>query len=176
MMDLDVPDVVATSFGLVVGEALDTPAAEIPLRVVVDGPPMDFSCTPFGIPVVTARMAELLRDLAPADVQLVPGTLAGFPRAYSVVNVRKLECLDARRSKDVLVGGPCGGSISAPQYAIDPQLAQGHHLFRLANDPVVMVMSCDLLQRIERAAMVGPALLTMGDDTDQIMPGFALPA
>jgi len=51
------------------------------------------------VPVVHIRVAEILQHLAPADVELIPATVDGFPGQYCIVNVvTERRCIDEAAS------------------------------------------------------------------------------
>src|SRR5262245_12557676 len=67
------------------------------------GKPLDFSLADAGaIPVVHAKVASLLQELAPGDVQLFPVTIDGQPDHFCLVNVTRLvRCIDDEASEEV---------------------------------------------------------------------------
>src|SRR5439155_6086686 len=65
---------------LVKGAPLAGAPAFIDLTISTPGTPMDFGCTAMGIPVVSSPAADVLRRVAPADVQLIPCRIAGAQR------------------------------------------------------------------------------------------------
>ncbi|MFL5350140.1 MAG: imm11 family protein [Hyalangium sp.] len=72
------------------------------LRIPVEiaGRPLDFSEAGIRIPVVHVRVASMLSELAPSDVQLIPAEIEGQPDQYLVlVATRLIRCIDEKASK-----------------------------------------------------------------------------
>jgi len=60
-----------------------------------------------GFPVVTEKVARVLAELAPSDVQLLPAEVESRPETYFVVNVaRRVKCIDEAASEEVRYGDP----------------------------------------------------------------------
>lgn len=69
----------------------------IPLQYA--GPELDFTFNAFGLPVATTELAEALRALDPAAVQLVPVQVQEAKRPYVIVNIlRSVDCVDEQKS------------------------------------------------------------------------------
>src|SRR5690242_4814036 len=68
------------------------------LRVPVyhPGTPLDFTCVDTGgFPVVTEKVARVLAEVAPGDVQLFPVEVESRPEPYFLLNVARLvKCID----------------------------------------------------------------------------------
>ncbi|HLL02172.1 MAG TPA: DUF1629 domain-containing protein [Myxococcaceae bacterium] len=74
---------------------------KIPIKVA--GQPLDFSEAGIRIPVVHVRVASMLSELAPGDVQLVPADIEGQPEQYCVlVATRLIRCIDEKTSRVLL--------------------------------------------------------------------------
>jgi hypothetical protein len=70
----------------------------IPIRVA--GRPLDFSWALLSVPVVHVKVASMLAERAPGDVQLIPAEIAGQPEQYLVlVATRLIRCIDEEASK-----------------------------------------------------------------------------
>ncbi len=80
------------------------------LRVPVyhAGTSLDFTCVDTGgFPVVTEKVARVLAELAPGDVQLFPAQVQSRSETYFVVNVaRRVKCIDEATSEEVQYGDP----------------------------------------------------------------------
>jgi hypothetical protein len=60
-----------------------------------------------GFPVVSEKVARVLAELAPGDVQLFPAEVESRPETYFVVNVaRRVKCIDEAASEEVRYGEP----------------------------------------------------------------------
>ncbi len=72
------------------------------LRIPVEiaGRPLDFSEAGLMVPVVHVKVASVLKELAPDDVQLIPVDIEGQPDQYLIlVATRLIRCIDERASK-----------------------------------------------------------------------------
>lgn len=72
------------------------------LRIPVEiaGTPLDFTEAGIRIPVVHVRVAPLLAELAPDDVQLIPVDVEGQPDQYLIlVATRLIDCIDEKASR-----------------------------------------------------------------------------
>jgi hypothetical protein len=71
-------------------------------QVEVPGTALDFSLAAFGTPVVHTRVASLLSELAPEEVQFIPVEIQGQPDQFCIlVATRLIRCIDATASKEV---------------------------------------------------------------------------
>jgi hypothetical protein len=70
------------------------------IPVEVAGTALDFSEAGLGIPVVHVRVASLLSELAPGDVQFIPVDIEGHPDQYLLlVATRLIRCIDEQASR-----------------------------------------------------------------------------
>jgi hypothetical protein len=103
------------------------------------------------LPVVVEPLAEALKELAPSEVQLFPVEIPGQSRRYSILNVTEIiDCIDERRTR----GDRCSpGERRKYHYLSDlhilPEIAAGHHLFRLANWEVALICSKRVMELFE---------------------------
>jgi len=71
---------------------------KIPIEIV--GTPLDYSWAGLSIPVVHVKVATLLAELAPGDIQLIPADIEGQPDQYLVlVATRLVRCIDEQASR-----------------------------------------------------------------------------
>jgi hypothetical protein len=74
---------------------------KIPIEIA--GRPLDFSWAGLSIPVVHVKVASLLSERAPGDVQLIPADIEGQPDQYLVlVATRLIRCIDEQASRILL--------------------------------------------------------------------------
>jgi hypothetical protein len=74
---------------------------KIPIKVA--GRPLDFSEAGVRIPVVHVKVASMLSELAPGDVQLIPADIEGQPDQYLIlVATRLIRCIDEKASRILL--------------------------------------------------------------------------
>src|SRR5690242_1587201 len=75
------------------------------LRIPVyrPGRPLDFTTAGVGLaPIVSERVASMLREMAVSDVQLFPVEVEGQREPYHLVNVvRTVRCIDDKACKEV---------------------------------------------------------------------------
>jgi hypothetical protein len=72
------------------------------LKIPIENPgrPLDFSRAGLGVPVVHVKVASMLSELAPGDVQLIPVDIEGHPDQYLVlVATRLIRCIDEAASE-----------------------------------------------------------------------------
>jgi hypothetical protein len=71
---------------------------KIPVKIA--GNPLDFSEAGLRVPVVHVKVASLLAERAPGDVQLIPADIEGQPDQYLVlVATRLIRCIDEAASE-----------------------------------------------------------------------------
>jgi hypothetical protein len=135
----------------------------IQVDVQVPGIPLDFSLADFSTPVVHERVASLLRELAPADVQLVPVRIQGQPDVYSVLNaVQVVKCIDDRASREVRYWTPEDGRPEKTgQYRavygmrIDPDRVGATRMFRPQGWTISLIVSDEVRAALSRLGATG---------------------
>jgi hypothetical protein len=71
---------------------------KIPIETA--GRPLDFTEAGIRIPVVHVKVASMLAERAPGDVQLIPADIEGHPEQYLVlVATRLIRCIDEQASR-----------------------------------------------------------------------------
>jgi hypothetical protein len=71
---------------------------KIPIEAA--GRSLDYSEAGTGVPVVHVKVATMLAEQAPGDVQLIPADIEGHPEQYLVfVATRLIRCIDEQASK-----------------------------------------------------------------------------
>lgn len=74
---------------------------KIPIEIA--GRPLDFTEAGISIPVVHVKVASMLSEWAPDDVQLIPADIEGQPDQYLVlVATRLIRCIDEEASRILL--------------------------------------------------------------------------
>jgi hypothetical protein len=160
---------VAQHLALSEGVPLHPLPDSIDVEIVEAGKPMDFSFTPMGIPVVSARAAVVLDRVWAADVQLIRARIADVTPQYWLVNVRtRLDCLPGPQ-ETMRVPAPCGGFLGVQRHRIDPALASGHAIFRLTQRPEDLLLSDALVEAIRLENLVGPAVHPVDGAYDDIL-------
>jgi hypothetical protein len=72
------------------------------LKIPIETPgrPLDFTEAGIRIPVVHVKVASMLAERAPGDVQLIPADIEGHPEQYLVLVVTRLiRCIDEQASR-----------------------------------------------------------------------------
>ncbi|MBI4924146.1 MAG: hypothetical protein HY834_20615 [Devosia nanyangense] len=125
---------------------------------------VDFNFAPFDMLVVRASLGEAIEALAGAAVQRLPVTLAGQPNVFEILNIcQRVPCVDEERSSYVRWTDADGRPDKVGQFRyfkrlrVDSALAQGHHLFRIAEWSIVPIASRQMKDVIERAGATGVA-------------------
>ncbi|NMO20514.1 hypothetical protein HPC49_40155 [Pyxidicoccus fallax] len=78
------------------------PIGGLRVSIKIPGPPMDFSHAAFSVPIVNARVASILTELATQDVQLIPVDIDNQPGRHFVLNaLHVLKCIDDEASTEV---------------------------------------------------------------------------
>jgi hypothetical protein len=136
------------------------------LKVLIDrqGKPLDFSLAGVGVtPVVHAKVAMLLAELAPNDVQIVPVVVEGHPEEYFILNVTRIvKCIDDEASEEVQYWKPEDGRPEKTgQYRavhgmrIDPMQVGEAKVFRPWGWLVVLLVSEEIKEALERIGATG---------------------
>ena len=75
-------------------------AERLRFPVEIAGKPLDFTLAGIGAPVVHVRVASMVAELAPDDVQLIPVDVEGQPDQYLIlVATRLIRCIDEQASR-----------------------------------------------------------------------------
>ena len=119
------------------------------VEIDYDGLPLDFTFASVDMPVLSVKAAEIVRDLAPADVHLVPASIRGRTADYFIMNVTRLiDCIDRERS-DIQywprTGGVWRGTAGKPRMVVELRVDPGSvpkevGVFRIADwvPPVIV--------------------------------------
>ena len=134
----------------------------IPLRGG-DGEALDFSEAGIGVPLVSARVAAVFAELAPKDVQLIPVEVeAHAEQFYILVCTRVVKCIDDEASDEVRYWKPedgrpekTGRYRSVIGMRIDPAKVDDARVFRSWGWDVVLVVSEDIKEALERMGATG---------------------
>ena len=128
------------------------------------GKPLDFSLAGIGVtPIVHARVASLLAEMAPGDVQLIPVEIDSRTDPYCIlVATRLIRCIDDEASEEVEYwmqedGQPekVGEYRNVAGMRIDPFKVGDARLFRTWGWPIDLVISDEIKAAMERASITG---------------------
>jgi hypothetical protein len=135
------------------------------LRVPVKRPgqPLDFSFTSLATPVVHDRIAVLLAELAPTDVQFLPVELGSQPDQYRLlVATRLVRCIDDQRSAEVKYWKPedgrpekTGEYRAVYRLRIDPSKVGDARIFRTWGWDIALIVSEVVKESLERLGTTG---------------------
>jgi hypothetical protein len=122
----------------------------LPALVPVGNPGVElaFNLGAFDMPVVSSEIADVISQLAPTDVQFFPVEIPGAQGSYQILNaVCSLDCLDEERSEFTRWQPGDHRSDRIGKYhmistiRIDPERTGNHHVFRIKNWPIALLVS-----------------------------------
>jgi hypothetical protein len=135
----------------------------IRIPINIPGKALDFSLLTSGpVPVVHARVAAVLAEMAPGDVQLIPVEVEGQAEPHFLLNItRVVKCIDDEASGQV--------RYVTPEHELPEQLGQYRFVFDMRIDPskvgdaqvfrtwgwLAMVVSEDIKAALERLGVTG---------------------
>lgn len=143
-----------------------TPIADpgrLKLPIDVPGRALDFSQAAFAAPVVHARVASVLSELAPEEVQTLPVEIEGQPEPFFILVATKLiRCIDERASRHIEIWQPedgrpekVGKYRDVRGMRIDPSQVGDAKVFRTWGWPIVLVVREDIKDALERMGATG---------------------
>jgi hypothetical protein len=134
----------------------------LPLRR--QGKEVDFNFCDFDMVVTPRELNEAIEALVGGAVQRIPISISGAAGNYEILNVRGLvSCIDEARSDFLKWTQVDGRPEKTGQYRmfarlrISPQRATGHHIFRLAEWPIALVVSEEMKKLFEFREVSGVA-------------------
>ncbi len=143
------------------GKVFDS-AKQLTVLLNVVGNPVDFRLTTFASPIVSNAFADIVESFDPQAIQRIPVTVAPSTTGYEILNIlTMLKCLDYEHTKieyytDKDSIPELVGQIEAIwNITIKPEIAEGHHIFRLAEWWVIIVVSEDLKRALEEKGFTG---------------------
>ncbi|NVJ02417.1 hypothetical protein HV824_30460 [Myxococcus sp. AM009] len=135
------------------------------LEVSIEEPgrPLDFTHAPYSIPVVHVRVASLLAERVPDEVQFLPVDIPSQPDQYLVLNaLRLIRCIDDAHSSEVRYWEPedgmpekVGTYFSISGLRIDPTQVGDARMFRTWGWTGALIVSEDLKVALERSGATG---------------------
>ncbi|WP_225411653.1 imm11 family protein [Stigmatella hybrida] len=132
----------------------------IPIKIA--GRPLDFSWALLSVPVVHVKVASMLADRAPGDVQLIPADIEGQRDQYLVlVATRLIRCIDEEASKvrfwkpEHGVPDKVGQYMGVDRLRIDKRRVGNAGVFRPEGWEVALLVSEELKNAIEDMGVTG---------------------
>jgi hypothetical protein len=130
--------------------------------IEIPGRPLDFSWAGLSIPVVHVKIASMLSELAPNDVQLIPADIEGQPDQYLImVATRLIRCIDEAASRILLwtvedgVPKKVGKYRDVRDLRVDKAQVGNARVFRPEGWPVVLIVSEEIKDALERMGATG---------------------
>lgn len=134
----------------------------IKVPVEIAGKPLDFTEAGIRVPVVHVRVASVLAELAPDDVQLLPVSIDGQPDQYLIlVATRLIRCIDEKSSRILLWTPEDGEPDRVGQYRdvrgmrIDKSKTGGAKVFRPEGWSGTLIVSGDIRAAMESMGATG---------------------
>ncbi|MCP3135783.1 imm11 family protein [Pyxidicoccus xibeiensis] len=136
------------------------------LTVPIDGRGRRLEFCTAGIgaaPVVHVRVAALIAELAPDDVQLLPVDIKGYPDQYVIlVATKRIRCIDDNASEEVRYWKPEHGQPErvgdykvVAGLRIDPSKVGDAKVFRTWGWDIALIVSEDIKKAVERVKATG---------------------
>jgi hypothetical protein len=133
------------------------------LPITVPGRALDFSRAAFAAPVVHARVASVLSDLAPEEVQTLPVEIEGQPEPFFIlVATQLIQCIDERASRHVRKWTPedgrpekLGKYRDVRGMRIDASQVGDAKIFRPRGWAIVLIVREDIKDALERMGATG---------------------
>jgi hypothetical protein len=132
------------------------------IPVEITGKPLDYSEANVFLPVVHVRVAAMLSELAPDDVQLIPVDVEGQPDQYLlVVATRLIRCIDEQASRIQLwthedgLPDMVGRYASVRDLCIDKAKVGSANVFRCEGWTGPLIVSGEIKDALARMAATG---------------------
>jgi len=132
------------------------------IPIEIEGRPLDFSGAGLRIPVVHTKVAIMLSELAPGDVQLIPADIEGQPDEYLVlVATRLIRCIDEAVSEVSFwkpehgVPEKVGQYMGVDRLRIDKARVGNAQVFRPEGWQVALIVSEQIKEAMDRMGATG---------------------
>ncbi|MDC0710480.1 hypothetical protein POL68_18525 [Stigmatella sp. ncwal1] len=133
---------------------------KIPIKIA--GRPLDFCWALLSVPVVHVKVASMLVERAPSDVQLIPADIEGQPDQYLVlVATRLIRCIDDEASEVSFwtpehgVPDKVGQYMGVDRLRIDKRKVGSAKVFRPEGWEVALIVSEEIKNAIEDMGVTG---------------------
>ena len=133
---------------------------KIPIKIA--GKPLDFSEAGLKVPVVHVKVASMLAERAPGDVQLIPADIEGQPDQYIVlVATRLIRCIDEEASEVSFwkpehgVSEKVGHYMGVDRMRIDKAKVGNAKVFRPEGWSSTLLVSEEIKDALERMGATG---------------------
>lgn len=132
------------------------------IPIEIPGKRLDYSGAGLRIPVVHVKVASMLSELAPGDVQFIPADIEGQPDQYLVlVATRLIRCIDEKASKVQFwtpedgVPEKVGKYWAVDDLRIDKTKVGNAQVFRLEGWSGTLIVSEEIKNALERMNATG---------------------
>ncbi|QAT86007.1 hypothetical protein EJ065_4456 [Corallococcus coralloides] len=133
------------------------------LPMDVPGRALDFSLAAFAAPVVHARVASALTELAPQEVQTLPVEIEGHPEPFFIlVATQLIQCIDEKATEEFEKWTPEDGRPEkVGRYRdiwgmrIDAAQVGDAKVFRAWGWPIVLIVREEIRDALERMGATG---------------------
>jgi hypothetical protein len=132
------------------------------IPVEIEGRPLDFSEAGLGIAVIHVKVASMLAEVAPDDVQLIPADIEDQPDQYLVmVATRLIRCIDEQSSRvrfwtaEHGVPDKVGQYIAVDRLRVDKTKVGNAQVFRPEGWEVALIVSGEIKDAMERLGTTG---------------------
>ncbi len=139
-----------------------TVGGRLKIPIEIAGRPLDFSGAGLRIPVVHVKVASMLAERAPGDVQLIPADIEGQPDQYLVlVATRRIRCIDEEASEVSFwtpehgVPEKVGQYMGVDRMRIDKTKVGDTKVFRPEGWEVALIVSEEIKDALERMDATG---------------------
>lgn len=138
--------------------------ADQPLGIEVDGSGqlLDLYLTAFNVPVASPAFAQVIREVADSEVQLVPCVSPSGTVMYILNLLASVDCIDRSESSilyqerdDKYTGKKAGDIQVVMQLVIDKKRTGDHRIFRLAGYRSAIILRSDLLELLRPFSISG---------------------
>jgi len=133
---------------------------KVPIEIA--GRPLDFTWAGLSIPVVHVKVASMLAERAPGDVQLIPADIEGHLEQYLVlVATRLIRCIDEKASRILFWTEKDGEPDKVGQYRdvrdmrIDKSKVGNAKVFRPEGWEVVLVVAEEIKDAMDAMGATG---------------------
>lgn len=126
------------------------------------GRPLDFTLTALSVPVVHVKVAALLAEQAPRDIQLMPVDVPGYPDQYLIwVATKLIRCIDEKASQVQFWRLEDGLPEKVGQYyavdhlRINPTKVGDAQVFRIEGWPLALIVSDSIRVGLDQMGVTG---------------------
>jgi|GEM_PF-5768556 len=133
------------------------------IEIIRSGPPLDFTMTAFGVPVVSAQFADLVINACHNCIERIPVIIGNQIEGWEILNILPiLSCVDhaqtyvGRYAEELKASAP--DLVGKIQYLANIKIIPPKvdtHLFRLVEWDIVIIVSEILKREIEAANFSG---------------------